>query len=47
MGIDLLTETSYPSFGRMIDQGATTLWEVRRLLAFSVTVPAIDFDPRP
>ena len=25
--IDMLTETSYPSFGRMIEQGATTLWE--------------------
>lgn len=32
VGVDLLTETSYPSFGRMIDQGATTLWEVRTLL---------------
>ena len=32
VGIDLLTETSYPSFGLMIEQGATTLWEVRRLL---------------
>ena len=31
VGIDLLTETSYPSFGLMIEQGATTLWEVRRL----------------
>lgn len=47
VGIDLLTETSYPSFGRMIDQGATTLWEVRRLLAFSVTVPPFEFDGRP
>ena len=27
VGIDVLTETSYPSFGYMIEQGATTLWE--------------------
>ena len=32
VGIDLLTETSYPSFGLMIEQGATTLWEVRCML---------------
>jgi hypothetical protein len=27
VGIDVLTEASFPSFGRMIEQGATTLWE--------------------
>jgi alpha-L-rhamnosidase len=27
LALEILTQTSYPSFGRFVDQGATTLWE--------------------